>query len=158
MTGKALDVWAHARTQIIDLPSGAGRASVEALDLTEAVALGRIPNPLRGIALKADSGELNKAEFGEEDAKAWLELQAMVVAASVRDFRPKKGNKTSEPLDVEWVKTKMPPSDRERIFWTATHIITADTLRGLMDLGNFRSGGSGDGASDGSNGDGESAE
>ena len=158
MTGKALDVWAHARTQIIDLPSGAGRASVEALDLTEAVALGRIPNPLRGIALKADSGELNKAEFGEEDAKAWLELQAMVVASSVRDFRPKKGSKTSETLEVEWVKTKMPPSDRERIFYTATHVVTADTLRGLMSLGPFRGGSPGADASEGGDGDGESAE
>lgn len=127
----ALKRWAHAREQTIDLPSGSGRATVRLLTIPEAVALGRIPNPLVGIAIKAESGELDR-ELTPEEVAEWHDLQSVVVASQVLRFSPSRGNGIKGPLDVEWVKWEMPPQDRERLFAAITHIIPQSLFRGIV--------------------------
>lgn len=153
--------WSHEREQVIDLPSGAGKAVVQALDLTEAVALGRIVNPLAAVAMKAEGGELNRGEMSPEEVSEWFELVCNVVALALKEFCPKRATAVKGPLDPEWVRDNMPPIDRDRIFTAATHIITADVMQGVMSvlgLSSFRGGEPSEQPTNGSPGDGKGSE
>jgi hypothetical protein len=157
----ALSKWSHQREQVIDLPSGAGKGVVQAVDLTEWVALGRIVNPLAVVAMKAEGGELNRGEMSPEEVAEWFELVCFVVAGALKEFRPKRANVVKGPLDPEWVQDNMPPIDRDRIFTAATHIITADVMQGVMSvlgLSSFRGGEPGTESPNGGPGDGKGTE
>lgn len=160
-TDAALKRWAHPRTQTIDLPSGVGKATVRLITIPEAITLGKIPNPLVGIAIRAESGGLDK-DLSEDDVKAFLDLQASVVAQQLERFSPKKGNGLTGPLEAEWVKFEMPPRDREHLFAVITHILPAQLLNGilansLMDGAPFRGGSGGTPDVGGDGGDGNAA-
>lgn len=138
-----LKQWSHARTQTIELPSGSGHATVRLLTIGEAIYHDRIPNPLIGIALKAESGDLQDPT--PEDAKQFLDLQCSIVASQLEKFKPKKGQGVSGPLDADWVRDEMPPRDREQLFAAITHIVPQKLIEGLLaaslsDLRPFRGG------------------
>ena len=156
--------WAHGSEQWLDLPSDTGRVLVQDLDLTRAVAIGRIPNPLVGIAIKAEAGDIKRATMTEEEVKEYHDLVCSVVSQAVKEWRPAKGQKgkaTKDPLPTPEDVNDIPSLDRDRIFSLATHTMPADVLQGvmsLMGLERFRSGAAGADDAPGGGDDGEGTE
>jgi hypothetical protein len=128
-----LEAWAHAGVHEVELPSGAGTATTESLDLIDWVAFGSIVNPLRALALQAEAGTFNPEEASDDDLQTWSNLKAAVVAKVTKKLNGKDVN-----LDPDWVRDVMPKNDRDRIFATATHVLLPNQRRGLMAVQSFR--------------------
>jgi len=134
--------WAHAH-QVKDVPITGGKADVERLDMASAIKHDRIPNPLIGIAIKAEQG-FDPAESSTDDARRQvvelLELKCEVLSKQITEIRWEDGTKDTEftPEDIE----QMLPEDRDYLFAIVTHIVTRDPQRdmlvSLMDAAPFR--------------------
>lgn len=153
MSGK----WAHARKA--DVKLSFGTAKIERLSMDEAIYYDHLPNPLRGIAIKAEEG-FALSDIGEDGMKEFFDLKVFTVARQTKEITFEDGENTRK-ITEEDVKQWTSP-DRDRAFAAITHIITRDAMRdvaaALLDAAPFRSGEDGAEPADGGDGDGKAAE
>lgn len=134
--------WKHHAVTKIPLASGAGEVWCRGAYLAELIRVGRIPNPLMEMAIRAEYQGLDPATLSAEEVQAYEDLKDAVVAACVTE-------PTLEPADVR----DLPGEDREQLWRAALHGAEVATW-----LASFRDGRSGDGAASDGTGDGQAPE
>ena len=132
-----LDEWSHDRLLTIELPSVTeGKpdrtVEVEVPDFFMLANRGLIPNPLRGIAEKAES-LFDPAEATEEEKAAYFDFVCWTVGRQLRspNLVEELG---SEELAQAWVADNMPNAHRLLIWQRCMHLFTEADARAFQAL------------------------